>query len=507
MVLKYVLIALAALPGCLADDIPQLKSRQDVAASTACSKLKDKYPDITYSKLDLGYINANTEYYTSSAWLGPACVFEPSNSTQMGDAVKILKDAGSPFAIRGGGHMPIANAANINSSGVLLSSFGLTQLRLSDDQSTVNVGPGNRWSNIYDYLEPNGLTVVGGRLGHVGVPGYILGGGVSYFSNEFGWASANVASVTVVLADGAVVQVTPENEYSDLFWALRGGSNSFALVTNFELKTIKAPKVMVGMVSYASDVAEKFIDAIHSFTVDGSKDPKAATIPMAEYIPALGAASYSAILFYNGENESPAALESFLGSDLKATTSTFSSRSMSDWSKELDPALSLLKGSKQRFYVLNIHASNKQAISIVHDTFMEVAREDLPVGVLVAALAFPAVTEKFITASTVNGGDPQSLDVNGAPYIWVEESITSAAIVSDNDVDAFYEKVNGQIVENLQAAGIEMAKFIYLNDANPSQDVFSTFPPENLDRLRSIRSKYDPDRVFTDLMPGGFKVA
>lgn len=60
MVLKYVLIALAALPGCLADDIAQLKSRQDAPASTACSKLKDKYPDITYSKLDLRYINANT---------------------------------------------------------------------------------------------------------------------------------------------------------------------------------------------------------------------------------------------------------------------------------------------------------------------------------------------------------------------------------------------------------------------------------------------------------------
>lgn len=127
----------------------------------------------------------------------------------MGDAVKILKEANSPFAIRGGGHMPIANAANINSSGVLLSSFGLTQLSLSDDQSTVNVGPGNRWSNIYDYLEPNGLTVVGGRLGHVGVPGYILGGGVSYFSNEFGWASANVASVTVRFAAYGILQCSP----------------------------------------------------------------------------------------------------------------------------------------------------------------------------------------------------------------------------------------------------------------------------------------------------------
>ncbi|KAF7594066.1 hypothetical protein BBP40_010203 [Aspergillus hancockii] len=438
MLVQHAILALAALQGVLSDVI--IGSHQGEVASNACNKLKAKYPDITYSKLNPKYINANTEYYTSSAWLGPACVFEPSNSTQMSDAVQILEDLKSTFAIRGGGHMPIANAANIDSSGVLLSSFGLARISLSEDESTVNVGPGNRWSNIYDYLEPYELTVVGGRLGHVGVPGYIIGGGVSYFSNEYGWASANVASFTVVLADGKVAKVTADNEYSDLFWTLRGGSSLFALVTNFELKTIRAPKITIGMATYGSDVAKEFIDAVHSFTMEGSKDLKAATIPMAEYISALGKATYSAILFYNGVNENPAALKSFLGSDLKAFST------------------------------------------------------------------FPAVTERFITASTINGGDPRSLDVDGAPYIWVEESITSTGIVSDKDVDAFYENVNGQIVKNLQAAGIEMANFIYLNDANPSQDAFRTFPAENLERLKSIRAKYDPNRVFTDLMPGGFKV-
>lgn len=61
--------------------------------------------------------------------------------------------------------MPIANAANINSSGVLLSSSGMTQLQLSDDQSTVEIGAGNKWGEVYEYLEPFKLAVVGGRSG------------------------------------------------------------------------------------------------------------------------------------------------------------------------------------------------------------------------------------------------------------------------------------------------------------------------------------------------------
>lgn len=260
------------------------------------------------------------------------------------------------------------------------------------------------------------------------------------------------------------------------------------------------------MANYGFGVGAQFVRSVHDFASAGTKEPKAAVIPMAEFLPEVGSVSYSAILFYNGDNENPEALKSFQKPILTPATNSFSYRSMYQWSQELDGAVGLLKGSKQRFYVLNIHASRKETIQTVHDTFVEVAKTSLPVGVLVATLAFPQVAEQYIKASQVNGGDPQELDPEGAPYIWVEQSITSLATVNDEDVDAFYTKVNGEIRRKLLADGVDIPKYIYLNDANPSQDSFNTFPPENLDRLRKIRAKYDPDRVFTDLMPGGWKV-
>jgi FAD/FMN-containing dehydrogenase len=93
--------------------------------------------------------------------------------------------------------MPIPGAANIDSRGILPSSSGLSQIQVSEDQSTVSVGPGNYWGAVYRYLEPLGLVVVGGRMGVVGVPGFLLGGGISFFGSEFGWASANIASFEV----------------------------------------------------------------------------------------------------------------------------------------------------------------------------------------------------------------------------------------------------------------------------------------------------------------------
>jgi FAD/FMN-containing dehydrogenase len=100
--------------------------------------------------------------------------------------------------------MPIPGYNNINSSGILITSAGLSQLQISADHSTVNVGPGNRWTDVYQYLEQYGLSAVGGRLGVVGVPGYLLGGGVSFFGNEYGWASANIASFTVIEPQSAL---------------------------------------------------------------------------------------------------------------------------------------------------------------------------------------------------------------------------------------------------------------------------------------------------------------
>ena len=76
--------------------------------------------------------------------------------------------------------MPIDDAANINSTGVLISSTNLKTLKLSEDKETISIGPGPRWGDVYSYLDGTNLTVVGGRYAPVGVPGLLLGGGMSW---------------------------------------------------------------------------------------------------------------------------------------------------------------------------------------------------------------------------------------------------------------------------------------------------------------------------------------
>ena len=59
----------------------------------------------------------------------------------------------------------------------MLSAFQiLNKLAISSDKKTVTTGTGNRWRDVYRFVEPHGVLVVGGRVDMVGVGGYMLGG-------------------------------------------------------------------------------------------------------------------------------------------------------------------------------------------------------------------------------------------------------------------------------------------------------------------------------------------
>ena len=48
---------------------------------------------------------------------------------------------------------------------------------LDEEEGTVEIGAGLTWTEVYSYLVPKGLNVVGGRVDGVGVGGFTLGGG------------------------------------------------------------------------------------------------------------------------------------------------------------------------------------------------------------------------------------------------------------------------------------------------------------------------------------------
>lgn len=70
-----------------------------------------------------------------------------------------------PFAVKGGGHAAFGGASSID-GGITVSMENFKKVSVSNDKKTVDVGPGNRWVDVYTQIGKSGVGVVGGRVSH-----------------------------------------------------------------------------------------------------------------------------------------------------------------------------------------------------------------------------------------------------------------------------------------------------------------------------------------------------
>ncbi|KAF0318916.1 hypothetical protein K4K61_002830 [Colletotrichum sp. SAR11_59] len=267
---------------------------------------------------------------------------------------------------------------------------------------------------------------------------------------------------------------------------------------------------MLASPSYGGEeVKQQFIEGVYNFAANGHEDPKAAVLPVITYVSGTDGPTYSATLFYNGNSTSPTILGDFLGDILTPDNSSksLSSFPMGKYNQAVLPAFQKggrSYGSRQRFHLLPIYA-NKEAMLIAHDMYFELAKStfsNTEGGII--GFAFNPITSALLAATNAQPGAIQGIDES--PSFWIEQTYSWTNEADDKVFDNFISEFNTKVRERLEPMGV-LYPFYYLNEADIGQPVFESYPDGNLDRLKEIRAKYDPGRVFTDLMPGGFKVA
>lgn len=121
-------------------------------------------------------------YFTAQeAELRPALIISPTSAD---DVARILKSLGTcdaetkastKVAVRGGGHSPFAGSANVD-AGITIDLRNLNTIEVNETRGTVSIGGGAIWGQVYEKLDPLGLSVLGGHVYDVGVGGFTLGG-------------------------------------------------------------------------------------------------------------------------------------------------------------------------------------------------------------------------------------------------------------------------------------------------------------------------------------------
>ncbi|VDB99545.1 unnamed protein product [Peniophora sp. CBMAI 1063] len=288
MIAVAVVTALLLPLGCTAS----LASRDP---TDVCKQIAGAISDVSdvYYPLSIQYAQDNKHWMGSSSQTS-ACSVEPGTAEDVGKILEIVGSTNTSFAVKGGGHA--SNVGFSSTTGVMISMTRFSNVTLSEDKSTVDVGAGLVWDDVYDALDGTGVNVVGGRVAGVGVAGFALGGGYSWKTSQYGLTSDNIAAFELVLPNGTVRTVTADDD--DLYFALRGGFNNFGIVTNFKLNTHAQPDtIWGGTLVFTGDQLPAVSLAIANFSANNT-DRRAMALPT--YNSAIGIPGGSVIVFYDG---------------------------------------------------------------------------------------------------------------------------------------------------------------------------------------------------------------
>jgi hypothetical protein len=161
----------------------------------------------------------------------PAVIARCSNSADVSAAVSFGVDNGLEIAVRGGAH-GISGKAVVD-DGLMIDLSGMNSVVVDAATRRVRVGGGTLLADMIAVTQEHGLATPVGLIGHTGVGGLTLGGGMGWLTRKHGLSIDNLISAEVVTADGQTRRAS-QSENSDLFWAIRGGGGNFGVVTEFE---------------------------------------------------------------------------------------------------------------------------------------------------------------------------------------------------------------------------------------------------------------------------------
>ncbi|KAH8730963.1 hypothetical protein GQ44DRAFT_736596 [Phaeosphaeriaceae sp. PMI808] len=381
-----------------------------------------------------------------------------ANDEELVLAVKILKaeydeqskandglssDSQGLFAIRGGGHSPIACASSAQ-GGVLIDTSLFNEVTLVSDRKSVVIGTGCKWGSVYEVLEQDGLAVAGGRNSAVGV------GGLSFFSPRSGFVCSNILEYKVVLSDGSVV-VASATSSPDLRRAPKGGTNNFGIVTRFTARAFPSSDIWSGMLYMPSSQSSKVLSSFHEFLDRGKTYDEYAAGPLAcfTYLQQLGLHAVTVALTHT---------------------------------KSPEPELGLSK--IWRLWSTCTIKNDLATLEAAHKAYSDAVANWAQKGDHNVLGLGTCTSEALVNVSfTMNWGLSKDDDTT--------QRITRAAIE--------------QIKRLAQAQGIGH-RYLYINYCDSWQNRLGSYGPDNVDLMREVNRKYDPDGMFQRGSVGDFKL-
>jgi FAD/FMN-containing dehydrogenase len=217
----------------------------------------------------------------------PRWIARCSGTADVAAAVRFARERDVEIAVRGGGHN-VAGVAMCD-DGIVIDLAAMRAVWIDPAGRTAWVQGGALWGDVDHETQAHGLATTGGIVGHTGVAGLTLGGGIGFLMRKHGLAIDNLLAAEVVTADGGIVRASAA-ENTDLFWALRGGGGNFGVVTSFRFALHSVgPTVMAGPVFWAAEDTTEVLRFYRDFIAKAPDElgsvVRLGTVPPLSFIP------------------------------------------------------------------------------------------------------------------------------------------------------------------------------------------------------------------------------
>lgn len=409
--------------------------------------------------------------------LAPAAACVATSVAEVQDAIRWARENGLKVATQATGHRAVALPSL--EGALLLKPMIDEQPVIDAGERFARVGAGSTWKPVVAAAAEAGLTAMHGSSATVGVVGYTLGGGLSFYSRQHGLACNKVRAIEVVTADGEFARVDRENE-PDLFWALRGAGGWAATVTAIEFDLLPVSRVFGGASFWPVELAE----AVLSTWLDWTRTaPESVTtsfrimnLPPMEAVPepirGKNLVAIDGVALDDADGQALAGLLGGIGEPV-----------MAQWGPMPSPA------------VAGLHGDPEDPIPAIGACSLVDGLDDEAVEALVDAAGGESGSTLIAAELRQLGGAMRRPDELGgiADSIDGEFVAFGVGVAADPTMAAKTQEDLLRVIGSLQPW--ESGKR-FLNFSNPDTTVADCFSTDSVDALGAIRREYDPEGVY-----------
>jgi FAD binding domain-containing protein/berberine-like enzyme len=189
----------------------------------------------------------------------PAAVAIPEDADDIAEVVRFARANGLRVAGQATGHNahPLADGL---AHTVLVKTHRMRDVEVDPVARVARAAAGALWMDVTGAATPHGLAALAGSSPDVGVAGYSLGGGISWLARRYGLATNSVVAIELVDHEGELIRADAD-ENPELFWALRGGGGSFGIVTAIEMTLYPIEELYAGWLIFPMERAEQVLKA------------------------------------------------------------------------------------------------------------------------------------------------------------------------------------------------------------------------------------------------------